>query len=403
MRSFVELPGRVRKEGYTRRVNRRDLYAVVVSGATLVFSSPSAAQTPKAPPPTTADVAAAAGQVAKQAAELADQAAEAELPALKPDGADDPVHRARQGVVTLERAGKVLGVGSVLDGDGRILTALSLLGHGNALDARFADGSLMRLKMGHTDRAWDLALLVPQNGRWKQGLRASRTQATEAGSQLRAFRTLGPRAVAPSRVIVKGLRTLLGGDAELLPDAIELGSRFKDTDVGSPILDDHGNVVAVVALACAPDVATECRRTPYGVPVPALKAFLRSVPKNAVAPAPWLGIHGLSGDIGPVRGVRVANVHPASPAAAAGLRAGRDDASSDVVVAVDQLPVTTPEALAESINARAVGDTITLLLYGNGRFRDVSVTLRAAPEAGAGKRKQRAPAPAPGPGPGGVR
>ncbi|HMJ13717.1 MAG TPA: serine protease, partial [Polyangiaceae bacterium] len=135
-------------------------------------------------------------------------------------GADEnpnsPLVRAREGLVLLERAGKVLGAGSVLAGDGRILTALSTLGHGNNIDARFADGSVSQVKMGHTDRAWDLALLVPQNARWKKGLRASRTDPAKAGTNLRAFSLVGNKEFAAARTLVKGKTTLVGGDSELL-------------------------------------------------------------------------------------------------------------------------------------------------------------------------------------------
>ena len=82
----------------------------------------------------------------------------------------------------LERGGKVLALGSVLNGDGRILTALSPLTHGNNIDARYADGSVTQVRIGHSDRAWDLALLVPKNARWRKGLRASTQPPLEAGS-----------------------------------------------------------------------------------------------------------------------------------------------------------------------------------------------------------------------------
>jgi serine protease Do len=183
-----------------------------------------------------------------------------------------PLVRAREGVVLLERAGKVLGIGSVLAGDGRIITALSTLGHGNNIDARFADGSVSQVRMGHTDRAWDLALLVPQNARWKKGLRASRVDPAKAGTNLRAFSLLNNKEFAPARALVKGKSTLVGGDSELLHDALELVTRFKNTDLGSPILDDQGDVVAVLARACAPVANQPCARVPFGVPVSAVKA-----------------------------------------------------------------------------------------------------------------------------------
>ncbi len=388
---------------YTRAVTARTFFATsLLAGffaANTTLTSTVAAQNPSTDPAAAAERAAAAAQaaerLAKEAAALAEKAAEAQIP---PDGdqpTKDPVKRARKAIVLLERGGKLLGVGSVLSGDGRILTALSQLGHGNDVDARFADGSVARVKLGHTDRAWDLALLIPKTGRWTNGLKASRSDATKAGSQLRAFRTLNAKNLAPSRVIVKGLRTLRGGDSELLPDAVELASRFKESDVGSPIIDDQGHVVAMVARACNPSNRDTCQRVPYGVPVSAIKAFLRTAPRDAVAPAPWLGIQGVAADAGPVKGVRVLGVHPKSPAGAAGLRGGRDKNRSDVVVAVDGVPVTSPEALSSAVQKRAVGDTVQLLLFGSGRFRQVTVSLKAAPSPTAGKKKVRSTAKKP--------
>lgn len=363
--------------GYTQRVNGRRLLGVwAVLGSLAVSGSALAQGTADA---SKAEAARAAAQAARAAATAADQAADDSLE--KPEGAESKIDRARDGVVMIERRGKVLGLGTVLANDGRILTALSNVGHGNQLDARFADGSVMPIKMGHSDRAWDLALLVPQSGRWKKGLKPGGTDASRAGASLRTFTPVANKDLAPSRLIVKGLRTMQGADSELLRDAIDLASRFKNSDVGSPIVDDRGRVVGMVGRACAPVPGQDCQTVPFGVPVTAIKAFLRTVPANAVPPAPWLGIQGVAADVGPVRGVRVLKIHPRSAAAAAGLHGGRDESTSDVIVAVDGSPVMTPEALANAINQRAVGDSIQLLLFGGGKFRQVSLGLTAAPNA----------------------
>ncbi len=330
------------------------------------------------------DLAREAGQTAHALGEAAESYADGEIEAAERPP-ENPLERARQGVVLLERKGKALGLGSVLQGDGRILTALSPLGHGNDVDARFADGSVMRVQVGHSDRAWDLALLVPQNGRWTRGLRASRRSAQAAGASLSSFSVVSKKQLAPSRTIVKGRRTLIGGDSELLRDGLELASRMRSTDIGSPVVDGNGDVVAVVARACEPVAKAPCSMVPFGVPVSAVKAFLRTVPANAVPPAPWLGIQGAEADTGAVRGVRVLSVHPRSPAAAAGLRGHSDPAKADLVVAVDGSPVTSPEELAAAINRRAVGDTVQVLLFGEGRFRQVTLELRAAPGAKGGQ------------------
>jgi serine protease Do len=219
------------------------------------------------------------------------------------------------------------------------------------------------------------------------------------GTATRSFATVGGKGLAPSRMIVKGVRTLQGADSELLPDALELASKLKGSDVGSPIVDDDGHVLGIIANACVPVADQPCRAAPYGVPVSAIKAFLRTAPRDAVAPAPWLGIQGVADESGPARGVRVLGVHPRSPAAAAGLRGGRHASSADTVVAIDGAPVTSPEALSKAIGGKAVGDAVRVLVFGDGKYREVSLQLRAQPtERDAGRRVRPARRARPDPG-----
>ncbi|MEB2314009.1 MAG: S1C family serine protease [Sorangiineae bacterium] len=307
------------------------------------------------------------------------------------------LERARQGVVLLERKGRILGLGTVLAKDGRILTALSPLSSGKELDARFADGSVVRVQLAHSDPAWDLALLVPESGRWAAGLAAARAPVAETGSTLRSFSLAGRNKLALSRVAVKGQSTLRGGSGELAPGALELARRLQPTELGGPIIDDAGAVVAVLAKACATGTkgaTAPCARAAYGVPVSTVKAFLRTVPASAAMPAPWLGVQGVADAGGPARGVRVLVVPPESQAAGAGLRGGADPSGSDVIIAVDDLPVASPEELAARIGAHGVGDRVELLVFGGDKFRRVTVTLTSGPGAAPPKRANP-PAPSP--------
>jgi len=100
-------------------------------------------------------------------------------------------------------------------------------------------------------------------------------------------------------------------------------------------------------------------------------------PSNAVQPAPWLGLGGVPSESGNVKGVRVMGVAPGSPAEKAGLKPSGD--SPDTIVAVEGAPVETPEQLAAAIAKRSIGQTVKLLVFAQGKFREVVVTLRAAP------------------------
>src|SRR5579862_857977 len=79
----------------------------------------------------------------------------------------------RRGVVALERNGVPVALGTVLDGDGRVLTSLSGLSGADGADVRYADATSVHAKVARADTATDLALLVPESGKWTDGLSAS--------------------------------------------------------------------------------------------------------------------------------------------------------------------------------------------------------------------------------------
>lgn len=303
------------------------------------------------------------------------------------EGAGDPAkkqastdERALRGVVVIERGGQPVALGAVLQGDGRVLSALSPLGSGNDLDARFADGSVARVKLGHHDRTWDLALLVPQSGKWPEGLIASSREPVRQDATIHAFTLARGSKVAAMPITLRAHRTLIGGDDRPLENAIEIGSRVSPLDLGSPLVDEDGRVVALLGRGCSPAENRPCTPVAFGAPVGPIKNFLRNVPATAVAPSAWLGIQGTSETSGVAKGVRVLGVHPASPADEAHLKGG-ERATGDVILAVDGVPVTSPETLADAIRAHGVGEKVPLTILSQGKYRVVTVLLRAAPDA----------------------
>ena len=301
----------------------------------------------------------------------------------------------RKGVVQIEQQGRPLGIGTVLSNDGRILTALSSLPAGtDAPDIRYADGSVVKTKLGHKDKNWDLALLVPQSGKWLDGL-----VPTDADPSTAELRTFAPKAgkLAATGIALKNRIDARSKDGDPLKSVLDLDLKGVPTVPGAPVLDQNGKVFGVMVHACkdaqaAADLKKDdakkddakkddakpaaCSPINVAAPVYALRSFLMKTPATATQPAPWLGLGGAPVESGNVRGVRVVGIAPGSPAAAAGLKAGADP---DTIVAVDGQPVEMPEQLAEAVSKRAIGQTMKFLVFSQGKFREAAVTLKAAP------------------------
>lgn len=279
--------------------------------------------------------------------------------------------KVRKGVVGVELGGRTVAIGTVLGTDGRILTALSSLGAATDFDVRYADGHTAKAKLAHKDVGSDLGLLVPQVGKWIEGLAASENDP--AWVELRAM-GLGPQGkIAPLAAKVKGRIEARGKDGTSLPNVLDL-ELAAGTIPGAPIIDNAGAVAGIIVRACTSMDAGPCMPRAVGAPIAILRTFLIKTPASAVQPAPWLGINGVSESNGPAKGVRVVAVAPQSPAEKGGLKAG-----ADLIAAVDGQPVDSPERMADLIGKHAINDTVKLLVLTSEKFREVVIVLRPAP------------------------
>ncbi len=299
--------------------------------------------------------------------------------------------KALRGVVTVERNGQALGLGGVLGGDGRVITALSPLGAGNDLSVRFADGSVVKVKIGHNDRAWDLALLVPQSGKWQEGLVASSREPVRQEAQIHGF-TIVRGKPALASMVLRGHKRMLGGDDRVLENAFEVGSRVNPLDLGAPIIDEEGHVVGVLGRGCMPNEGRACTPVAFGAPMQAIRSFLRTVPATAVQPSAWLGIQGVSESFGAARGVRIVVVHPESPADEAKLHGG-DRTQGDVIVAVDGPAGRHARGARRSDQDPRRRRESPALVLSSGKYRTVTVLLprRARAEDAGDPERGRAP------------
>ncbi len=286
----------------------------------------------------------------------------------------------RQGLVVVEQARRPVAIGLVLAGDGRILTALSPLGNGNTLSAHYAGGADKRLRMAASNRGMNLALLAPEDNRFNKGLRASRLAADDPAAHTKWLRGNQANATALAAAGPLKRETLTGGDAYTLRDVFTLSFTPRPVEYGSVLVDGNGDVLGMITQACQPNPNGECRAVPCAIPVSMLKEFLRNVPEGAVMPAPWIGLQVADADAGSLKAVRISFVDSRGPVAALGLRAGKDNATADLLVAIDGIAVTSTHAFEELLRRRSAGERVRMLIYSDGHYREATAILGHEPE-----------------------
>ena len=311
------------------------------------------------------------------AAPQAPAAAGAETP---PAAKDAPA--AAKGWVSLEQNGKTVANGVLLGGDGRVLTAFRppQTGEPTRLTVRYADGVKVLARVVHTDTKLGLALLVPERGKRKDGIRAS--EKSPDAESLRAWISatkVGATVKVVPFVHAKGTPDEIGGLYQSFPQSTFV--------LGTPLIDSAGDVLGITSRLCGgtPPAPGQASAPPVCnvevlMPVSQIRRFLGRAPATASMPPVWLGIAGDPTLLPDGRsGVRVLAVAPKSPAEKAKIVGDADPDKSDVVVAVDGKPTPTIDELAAQVGNHGIGDKVKFDLVRGGKKRTVVVGLESPP------------------------
>jgi S1-C subfamily serine protease len=195
-------------------------------------------------------------------------------------------------------------------------------------------------------------------------------------------------------------RSLQGENGNTLEDLIQTDAAINPGNSGGPLLDSHGNVIAInTAIYGSQTASGEAGSIGIGfaMPVNRAKAMLDEYHRSGHISRPVLGIQVVmvQGDLAeelrlpPEGGLLIQRVEPGSAADEAGLR-GPDQRvivgnyplgiGGDMIIAIDGKPVEHAEDLQRALTRKRGGDTMELTIYRRGRTQKVKVVLGSAPQ-----------------------
>ncbi|KAE8764465.1 S1C family serine protease [Georgenia thermotolerans] len=277
-------------------------------------------------------------------------------------------------VLVRSRRGGGAGSAVAFTDDGLLLTSAHVVDGVSGGGVIGADGEEAPFEVLGADRLSELAVLRTR-GRLAPAAQLGDADRLRVGQLVVAVGNPMGFAGSVTAGVVSALgrslpvRTSLG--AHSIDDVIQTDAALNPGNSGGALADATGTVVGVntavagIGLGLAVPVNATTRR------------ILTELVSTGKVRRAWLGIAGAAMAIPPTlaerlgrrTGLRVAEVVPGSPAAAAGIFLG------DIVIASGETPVRSPQDLQRLMLSTAVGRQFPVTVYRRGALVDVVATL----------------------------
>lgn len=162
-----------------------------------------------------------------------------------------------------------------------------------------------------------------------------------------------------------------GGARETLENVIQTDAALNPGNSGGPLLNLSGEVIGV-------NVATTqgAQNIGFAIPINIAKGVLDGYQKQGRIVRPYLGVsyQVIEGSTKYPSGGLVRLVVPGSPAEKAGIQ------QKDIITKIDDSPVSPDSPLSAAIAKHKVGDTITIVVWRDGKELKLQATLAESPD-----------------------
>jgi S1-C subfamily serine protease len=289
----------------------------------------------------------------------------------------DVAARAIPSIIAVETTGLLGdggGSGVVYSTDGYIITNHHVVDGADQVTVVFPDGGRWDGEVIGSDELTDLAVI-----------RVARSDLTPIDIGSSGDLTIGERAVAvgnplaleggPSVTngIVSALNRSLGVESgEVLHGLIQTDAPITRGSSGGALLDSTAHLVGITTAIAVSDVGAE--GLGFAIPIDVALSVANDLIEAGVVHHAQLGIQGetalaeADGAEYPV-GVRVTRVNPGSAYEVAGGQV------NDVITAIEDVPVSSMEALLTDLRTRRAGEAVTMAVTRSSEPTDLTVVL----------------------------
>jgi putative serine protease PepD len=279
------------------------------------------------------------------------------------------------------QAGGATGSGFVLDSEGHVVTnnhvvASAAEGDGPILVIGQSGERLEATVVGRSP-VYDLAVLSVDRADGLEPAALGASQALNVGESVVAFGA----PLGLSQTVTSGIVSALNrpvttsgesDDESSYINAVQTDAAINPGNSGGPLVNLAGEVVGVnSAIATTGGATRESGNIGVGfaIPIEQVRTTVDQILRTGKAEYPVIGAQVRTGGEPDAEGATITEVMPDTPASRAGLEA------DDVIVAVDDQPVSDGIALIVAIRTHLPGDTVEMSVVRGGEERVVEVEL----------------------------
>ncbi len=257
------------------------------------------------------------------------------------------------------------GTGFVYDSSGHIITNEHVIDGANSVHVKFSDGSTAAATVVASDISSDIAVLKVNVATSKlKPLALGDSSALVVGDGVVAIGNPFGLDGSVTTGIVSALdREISAPDNTPIEGAIQTDAAINHGNSGGPLFNLAGQVVGITSQIQSDSGAND--GVGFAIPSNTVKTVVEQLITSGKVAHPLLGVR-----IGTAaNGVSVASVESGSGAANAGIKTG------DVITAVNDAAVTSPEQLRTIVAAHKPGDVLTVEVRRSGQTKTLRVTL----------------------------
>ena len=268
------------------------------------------------------------------------------------------------------------GTGFILDSRGLILTNAHLVGRTKKVTVALVDGRKFLGEVKGVDALTDLAVVKVDPGQQKLPIApVGNLNQTKIGDSVVAVGDVGSNVNLGIVSSFNRLNTKAGiPDTRL--DVIQTYTAIDPDYSGGPLLNQAGEVIGINT-----SIRSVKSGIGFAIPIDTATVIAKTLANRKQVAHPFFGIHvaaltpelaremnrstKASKALPEINGIRVLQIFPYTPAAESGMRPG------DVIIAIDQKSIITPNELQQQVSQLQVGQVSQLTVQRN----DQTITL----------------------------